>query len=106
VSRVRLCAQVPDDLLAIHDYLFSKNPAVAERFLATVEPTLDELARCPGKGSPKHFRSRKLAGLRSWSLPGFRNYLILYRAIEGGIEVLAVVHGSRNLPRVLKDRSR
>jgi plasmid stabilization system protein ParE len=103
--RVRLRPEVPDDLAAIYDYLFDKNAQVAGRFLAVVQPTLNDLASHPGKGSPKHFRNRRLQGIRTWSLPGFRNYLILYRPIEHGIDVLAIIHGSRNLARALKDRT-
>jgi len=51
-------------------------------------PALDALAEMPGKGSPKHFSNPKLEGIRSWSLPRFRNFVILYRVITDGIEVL------------------
>jgi len=59
----------------------------------------------PGKGSPKHFRSKQLRGIRSWWVPGFRNYLILYHPLEDGIDVFAVVHGARRLSRLLKNRA-
>ena len=104
--RVRLRAEVPDDLASIYDYLLERNTAAAARFLQVVQPTLDDLATFPGKGSPKHFRDRKLQGIRSWNLPGFRSYLILYRPITVGIEVIAIVHGSRQLSRVLRDRNK
>ena len=103
-GRVRLRPDVPADLIAIHDYLFEKNASVADRFLDVIQPTLDDLATFPGKGSPKQFRGAKLRGIRSWHVPGFRNYLILYLPIDGGIEVLAIVHGARNLQRLLKER--
>jgi plasmid stabilization system protein ParE len=28
---------------------------------------------------------------------GFRNYVIFYRQIDGGIEVLTILHGARDL---------
>jgi len=58
---------------------------------------MEDLAAMPGKGSPKQFRSSLLEGVRSWQVPGFRKFLILYRPISDGIEVLAVTHGSRKL---------
>jgi hypothetical protein len=60
---------------------------------------------CLGRGSPKHFRSAKLRDVRSWYVPDFRKYLILYRPIPQGIEVLAIVHGARQLTRVLRERN-
>ncbi len=38
---------------------------------------------------------------RVW-VTGFEKILILYRSIEDGIEVLRVVHGSRNVKRLLR----
>jgi toxin ParE1/3/4 len=104
MARVRLRPEVPDDLHSIYQYLGDKSPEVANRFLSVIKPTFDDLSRMPGKGSLKQYRARKLAGIRSWLVPTFRNYLILYRPIEEGIEVIAVVHGSRNLVRLLKQR--
>ena len=40
----------------------------------------------------------------SWYVAGFRGYLILYREIPDAIEVIAIVHGSMNLTRLLKKR--
>ncbi|MEA2712020.1 MAG: toxin ParE1/3/4 [Phycisphaerales bacterium] len=95
---------VPDGLTAIVDYLADKSPDVADRFINAVPATLQELSEMPGKGSPKHFRGKKLAGLRSWNVRGFRNYLILYRTAPEAIEVIAIVHGAQNLSRLLRRR--
>src|SRR5438105_10019854 len=101
-SRLRLRAQVPEDLKAIIDYLTERSAPAAQRFIDAVSGTLKDLSQMPGKGSPKHFRDKRLRGFRTWSVAGFRNYLIVYRTIEGGIEVFAVVHGARRIPRVLR----
>jgi plasmid stabilization system protein ParE len=104
IPRVVLRRDVPADLESILDYLGSHNSAAADRFANVLAATLDDLAAMPGKGSLKSFRSKDFTGVRSWSVAGFRNYLILYRPIDEGIEVLAIVHGSRNLAKLLKDR--
>jgi toxin ParE1/3/4 len=64
----------------------------------------DDLAAMPGMGSPKQFRSARLAKIRSWSVPGFRNYLIFYEATDDAIIVRAVTHGARNVRRLLRER--
>ena len=95
---------MPDDLHEIIQHLATHSPAAADRFAESSITTIDELAKTPGIGSPKHFRSRVLAGIRSWPVAGFPNHLILYQPIENGIEVLAVIHGARRLSRISKGR--
>jgi len=36
--------------------------------------------------------------MRLWKPKGFDDYLIFYRPIRDGIEVMKVIHGSRDLP--------
>ena len=102
-GRVVLWVQVPDDLEAVFQYLTERSPDAADRFIDKAEATLADLAEMPGKGSPKHYRG-VLSGVRSWPIQGFRNYLVLYRPVAGGIEVLAVVHGARRLSHLLRER--
>ena len=102
--RVVLRPQVPDDVASIVAYLEQHSPAAADRFVTAAFAAFDDLASMPGKGSPKHFRSARLAGIRSWSVPGFRNHLIFYRPIPDGIEVIAVTHGARRIRDLLRGR--
>ena len=95
---------VAEDLESIVDYLRKESPDVALRFAEAAQATFARLSEFPGLGSPKLFRDPRLRGVRSWSVTGFPNHLVLYRVIEGAIEVLAVVHGARNLPRILHGR--
>lgn len=101
--RVILRPQVAGDLLDIHDYLNQRSPDAAERFLRNAESTLGGLADAPGLGSPKNFGGR-LKGVRSRAIEGFSNHLIYYKPTRNSIVVLGVLHGARNLPRVLRQR--
>ena len=102
--RIVLRPKVPDDIRSILDYFDEHSTTTGDRFAGAIEPTLNDLALMPGKGSPKQFRNRSLNGIRSWRVPGFPKYLIFYRIIEGGIEVLAITHGARRLSTLLRDR--
>jgi toxin ParE1/3/4 len=53
-------------------------------------------------GSPREFRNPHLAGIRQWRIPGFEKYLIFYRPLEDGIEILRVLHGARDIRRILE----
>jgi toxin ParE1/3/4 len=98
-GRITLRREAPDDLRATVNYLEQHSLEAADRFVDAVFEALDGLAEMPGKGSPKQLRSRRLKGLRSWSVPGFRKMLIFYRIVPDGIDVLAIVHGARDLVR-------
>lgn len=43
--------------------------------------------------------------MRSWVVSGFENYLIFYRPLPEGIEVVRFVHGARDTPSLLDDES-
>jgi toxin ParE1/3/4 len=104
VPRVILRKAVPDDLLEILNYLDERSAGAADRFRVAVRATMEELARHPGMGSPKAFRAAALAGIRSWHVKGFRDILILYKPLDNGIEVWGVMHGSRDIGRMLRKR--
>ena len=96
--------QVPDDLREILSFLDTRSPAVADRFARSVALTLESLTEMPGKGSLKQFRGRHLAGIRSWPVAGFKKYLVFYRVVDAGIEVIAILHGARRLSAILRKR--
>ena len=51
--RVVLRRDVPDDLHAIVSYLDQHSIAASDRFIDEIFAAIDDLARMPGKGSPK-----------------------------------------------------
>jgi plasmid stabilization system protein ParE len=82
-------------------YLGEDDPSVGLRFLEAAEQAFTLLAGMPGIGSPRTFNNPDLAGLRASPIRGFENYLIFYKAAEGGgVEVLRVLHGARDLPAI------
>src|SRR5439155_20311647 len=98
---VVLRAEVPSDIHSIIAFLEQDNLRIAEKFRVAVFAALEDLADMPGKGSPKHFRSKQLRDVRTWWIPGFRKFLILYKPVADGVDVLAIVHGARRLSKLL-----
>jgi plasmid stabilization system protein ParE len=89
----------------IHFYLFIAQDKIepAERFLDVAEAAFLELAERPGIGRLLETDSPKLAGIHLYPLPApYRSYLILYRATPESIEILTVMHGYRDYPRLLE----
>jgi toxin ParE1/3/4 len=86
-----------NDLAEIADFLASKSPRSALRFLDAAEAAFTRLLDIPALGGVYESSNPRLDGLRVWPVPGFPNYLIFYRPAEHGIEVVRVLHGARDL---------
>jgi toxin ParE1/3/4 len=80
------------DLENILDYLAEQNSLnKAEDFLAKINKKCRTLANFPNMGKS---RDELLPSLRSFPID---NYLIFYRPINNGIEILRIVSGYRDL---------
>ena len=90
------------DLAEQADYLAERSLDVAVRFSQAVAQTFRQLASMPEMGSPRPLRNPILAGLRRWRIPGFESHLIFYRPIHDGIEVIRVLHASRDIESILE----
>lgn len=93
------------DLIEIADHLArASSVAMAERFLASAERAFDLIARMPRLGSRWESDSPRLAEVRFFPISRFRNHLIFYRPLDEGVEVLRVLHGARDIARLLEAR--
>lgn len=77
--------------------------AVAMRFLECLEETCNLLLDRPGFGRQLPMKTPELVGVRSYRVQGFDSHLVFYLQREGGIEVLRVLHGARDLEAILGD---
>src|SRR5262249_16232259 len=102
MSRCIIAPAARLDLLAIWNYFSEEvgNIDLADRFRACAEETFAALVRVPGLGRPRRFRRSSLKDLRSWRVDHFPKYLVFYRPVESGVEIVRVMHGAQNLPRL------
>jgi toxin ParE1/3/4 len=92
------------DLVAIfRHYARQAGMRVADRFFAQAEATFARLAGMPGMGTRYTPDEPLHADLRYFPFSRFRMYLIFYRPIPGGIEVLRVLHGTRDIQGILEE---
>ena len=94
-SRLRRTAQAEQDLIEIWTYIARRNPTAADRLLDDLDRKSRALARDPGMGAA---RDDIASGLRHFPAG---KYLILYRHLKDGIEVVRYVHGMRRLQDLL-----
>lgn len=92
---VKRTAQAEEDLIDIWLYIAHDDVRAADRVLDEIEKTCSLLADQPGLGPAK---SDIAPDLRYCPV---RRYLILYRQVTDGIEVVRVVHGARDVPRLM-----
>lgn len=86
------------DLSDIGAYIAVDHPINAERVLRGIRRHVQALAANPAMG-----RSRPEVGEEVRSFPS-GTYMIFYRLRRDMLEVLAVVHGARDIRRALGDR--
>lgn len=89
--RLRRTAQAEQDLIDIWAYIACNNPAAADRLLDLLDEKSQALARNPQMG---RLREDVAAGVRHFPVG---KYLILYRDLGDGVEVVRYVHGMRRL---------
>ena len=99
-----LASGVEDELWAIWEHIADDNPDAATQVVEAAYETFKTLAANPGIGRLRKFRNPRLKGVRSWLVSGFENYLIFYRAIPDGIEVLHVYHGARDIEALFDEK--
>ncbi|HKX45734.1 MAG TPA: type II toxin-antitoxin system RelE/ParE family toxin [Planctomycetota bacterium] len=73
---------------------------VALQFLAAVDQAYQRLVEHPHVGASVQAFEPRLAELRFWPVPGFESYLVFYVPSPDLVEVVRVLHGARDLPRL------
>src|SRR5437868_14398134 len=89
------------DLEDVSEHIRQDSPRAALRFLEAAERTFNLLAGEPLMGRGYQAEDPHLSGLRCSRISGFENYLVFYQPVAGGIEVVRVIHGARDIPSVL-----
>ena len=97
MPKLILAPCVENELWLIWEFIARDNPDAAARLIESAYETFKTLAVTPGLGRRRKFSDPRLRGIHSWQISRFDNYLIFYRPIPGGIQVLHVYHGARDI---------
>ncbi len=79
------------DLVEIWEYIAEDSEARADAFVETIDRKFRALAENPGMGRT---RDELAEGVRSFPVG---RYIIFYRSLMDGIEVVRILHGARDL---------
>ncbi len=77
-------------------------PELGHRFLLAAHETFGLLATQPEMGWHARLKNPLLASLRVFRVTRFEKMLVLYLPSSHGVEILRVVHGSRNVMTLLR----
>lgn len=98
MKKFRLTAEAAADLTEIFDYIAEDSLDAAQRFTSEISDEMRKLAQNPGIGHKRpDLTNRDLLFWRMYS------YLIIYQPTRP-VNVIAVLHGSRDVKRVVKKR--
>lgn len=90
MTRVVRRPRAEQDISDIYDWIADSSPTNADRYIQRIVSTIDNIAGMPSIGS---FRLPSRPEIRAVPIG---NHLVFYRTIEGGIEVIRVIHGARD----------
>jgi toxin ParE1/3/4 len=96
MSRALVTRQAREDLLAIWTYIAADNTAAADRVLDAIDQRCALLAENPAFGPARP----DIAPQLRYSPVG--SYLIFYRQVAEGVEIVRVLHGARNLRAIFQ----
>jgi plasmid stabilization system protein ParE len=99
MSGYRLSRAALSDLDELWLYIARDNPNAAERVVDRILTTCEQLAEMPGIGHSREDLTSK--AVRFFSV---HSYLIVYWPDIKPLEIIAVLHGARDVPSILNER--
>jgi len=100
---ISLSPQADRDIDELFSYLAQDSLDAAVRFLTGVQEAFELLSAMPEIGSLQHFDNPALRGLRAWPVKDFEKHLIFYRVTPRRIEIIRVLHASRDLEDLFEE---
>jgi plasmid stabilization system protein ParE len=90
------------DIFEIWSYIADDNEEAANRVEQAIYDACAFVAESPMRGHSRSDLTRR--SLRFWTLTRYPNYTVVYRPETSPLQVVAVLHGKRNMRRILKGR--
>jgi len=88
------------DIFDIWSYIAADSEDAADRVEQAIHEACAFIAEAPARGhSRPDLTTRSLC---FWTLTRYPNYTVVYRPETAPLQVVAVLHGKRNLARILK----
>ena len=99
MSRYHFTPQAVDDLFEIWSYIALDNLEAANRLEDAVYKACAFLAEGPYRGAAREDISK--LPLRFWTVQAFSNYIIVYDPASDPLQIIRILHGSRDIRAIL-----
>jgi plasmid stabilization system protein ParE len=90
------------DIFDIWSYIAEANEGAADHVEQAIYDACAFVAEAPVRGHSRPDLTARF--LRFWTLTRYTNYAVVYRPETVPLEIVAVLHGKRNICRILKQR--
>jgi antitoxin ParD1/3/4 len=90
------------DIFEIWSYIAEHSVDAADRVEQAIYDACEFVAESPMRGHSRGDLTK--LPLRFWTLTRYPNYSVAYRPETSPLQVVAVLHGKRNIRRILKGR--
>jgi plasmid stabilization system protein ParE len=91
-----------EDIFDIWCYIADDSEDAADRVEQAVYDACALVAEAPMRGHSRPDLATR--SLRFWTLTRYPNYTVVYRPETAPLQVVAILHGKRNVRRILKQR--
>jgi toxin ParE1/3/4 len=80
----------------------TSSPALRLNVYDAINAAFDLLASHPFAGPTCEFPEPDLRDVRFWPVKKYRNYVVLYRPLNDGVEVIRVIHAATDMRRAFR----
>jgi plasmid stabilization system protein ParE len=91
------------DIFNIWSYIADDNEDAANRVQRAIYDACAFVAEAPLRGHSRPDLTTR--SLRFWTLTSYPNYTVVYRPETAPLQIVAVLHGKRNIRRILRQRT-
>ncbi|HLH32439.1 MAG TPA: type II toxin-antitoxin system RelE/ParE family toxin [Terriglobia bacterium] len=93
-----------DDDLDEHAFYLAEQAgaAIGHKFLIAAHETFSLIATQPEMGWHPHLTHPAVSSLRLFRISGFQQVLVLYAPVKDGVDIIRVIHGSRDIDALLR----
>jgi toxin ParE1/3/4 len=97
VSKFTLSREAIGDLELIWEHIAEDSPVAADSVIEAAYRLCSILGQHPELGRVRRFSENSLVGIRSFVITDFPNYVIFYRPVSAGVQIVRVLHGARDI---------
>lgn len=92
MSSIKVTPAAENDLTNIWLYIAEDNPLDADRVFQSARSTFNSLSEKPNIGKVFESKRIKLKDIRFFPINKYPKYIVYYREIDDGIEIIRVLH--------------